>query len=573
MLFAKHLFLERVTGIEPVFSAWEADIMPLYDTRIFLCYNYKVNKKKSQKLFFCFFIFSLSALLPGGLIRAAETGNINNNVFLLNLDKNTVGKGYEISAFAGAVELILPAGSLKEESPVAVKKIDEEMVTPWQIDRASPIFQFEIINKTTYDNGKPISIQIKYDSTSNSLKQIFYYDKTNNYWRPLPTDDFPGKSFARASIHLPFARVAVFDNPRVLAVGKASWYKFKSGNFAASPDFPRGAKIRVYNTDNDKFVDVEINDYGPERNLHPDRVIDLEKRAFAKIASLKKGIINVKIKPLHIPPEREKNLASGYPARFEPIVSAKSAIVKNERTGEIIFAKEKDKILPLASLTKLVAGKVFLDTRPSLDKTIAYSISDEEHNYRYVDNKWESARLKIKDGETLTVGDLLYSALIGSANNAVETLVRASGLPREKFIEKMNETTAGWGAVSAYFVEPTGLSPQNVSSASDYAIITQEVFKHPIIQKASAMKEYKFSTLNTKKAHKIKNTNNLLSNARFRIIGSKTGYLDEAGYCLMIKGKTANDDNIIVITMGAATKAASFAEAADLLEYGLKKYD
>ena len=126
--------------------------------------------------------------------------------------------------------------------------------------------------------------------------------------------------------------------------------------------------------------------------------------------------------------------------------------------------------------------KVFLDTKPSLNNVVTYSVKDEEYNYEYC-KKWESARLKVDDGDTLTIEDLIYSSLVGSANNSIETLVRVSGMNRNDFIKKMNETVRLWGANSTSFEEPTGLSPNNVSSASDYAIITKEVFKHPIIQK------------------------------------------------------------------------------------------
>jgi len=234
------------------------------------------------------------------------------------------------------------------------------------------------------------------------------------------------------------------------------------------------------------------------------------------------------------------------------------------------LGKNATTTLPLASLTKLVAIKVFLDTRPSLDEVVTYKVRDEEYNYQYC-NKWESAKVTLRDGDTLTVEDLVYSALVGSANNAIETLVRVSGLPRDDFIKKMNETVVSWGAVSTYFTEPTGLSPENVSSAMDYAIITKKIFTNPIIEKASITREYKFSTLNTKKAHRIKNTNKLLeTNNSFNITGSKTGYLDEAGYCLMIRAKVGNK-KLIAVSFGVDDREVSFIETGDLIKYGIRK--
>jgi len=323
-------------------------------------------------------------------------------------------------------------------------------------------------------------------------------------------------------------------------------------------------------------VDVEINDYGPDRGLHPDRVIDLDKVAFQKISSLGAGIINVRVEPLYVAEDSGSVLGvSVSKATSEPEIKAKAAVVINENSREILWQKNATEVLPLASLTKMVAVKVFLDTRPTLSRAVTYSVKDEEYNYQYC-SKWESARVTLNDGDTVTVEDLIYSALVGSANNAVETLARVSGLSRNDFIQQMNKSVAAWGAESTGFVEPTGLSPDNVSSAADYAIITTEVFKHPIIQKASTMQSYSFTTINTLKDHTIRNTNQWIKNgvsgifAPASIVGTKTGYLHEAGYCLMTRIKDG-DDYLIAVTLGADSRDQSFSETEALLKYGLKK--
>ncbi|PIR12718.1 hypothetical protein COV49_04535 [Candidatus Falkowbacteria bacterium CG11_big_fil_rev_8_21_14_0_20_39_10] len=524
--------------------------------------------KQSQIRKILILLFILLSFTVGGFVFAQED-SVNREYFI-NLDKATIAKGYTVAAFEDILKLSLAPGILSEDTGVDVWEINESVDMPWNLDRVSKIYQFEFRNKQAYDNQKPFYIQFAYNESSDDYKQVFFYDKNYSAWRPLPTRDYPKEKFVRSLIHLPFARIVVLSNPDVLAIGKASWYAYRGGNFAASPDFPKGSKLRVYNTDNNKFVDVEINDFGPDRNLHPDRVVDLDKVAFKKIASLGAGIINVSIEALEIKPD-EKGRILGSPetgAVWEPAITAKSAIVMDEDTSEVLWKKNASSTLPLASLTKLVAVKVFLDTRPSLDEVVAYSIKDEEYNYEYC-NKWESARVTLNDGDTLTIEDLLYSALVGSANNAVETLARVSGLDRDDFIQKMNEEVKNWGAVSTKFIEPTGLSPENVSSAQDYAIITREVFTHPIIQKASTMEKYKFTTINTKKAHRIKNTNQIIFTNRYNVIGSKTGYLDEAGYCLMLRAENAGR-KIIVVTFGAGSRDTSFAETEDLLRYGFR---
>lgn len=523
-----------------------------------------IRFKKTVKIF----LFLLLSFIAGGFVFAQEE-SVDRQYFI-NLDKATIAKGYTVAAFDNALKLSLAPGILSESTGVDVREINEPMDMPWNLDRVSKIYQFEFRNKNAYDNHRPFYIQFSYEKETNDYKQVFFYDRNFSSWRPLPTRDFPKEKFVRSLIHLPFARIAVFSNPDILAQGQASWYAYRGGNFAASPDFPKGSKLRVYNQDNGKFVDVEVNDFGPDRKLHPDRAVDLDKVAFRKIATLGTGIINVVVEPLEAKPDSSGRIL-GIPetgAVLELAITAKSAIVMNEDSSRILWEKNAASVLPLASLSKLVAIKVFLDTRPSLNKVVAYSLKDEEYNYEYV-NKWESAKVTLKDNDTLTIEDLLYSALVGSANNAIETLVRSSGLDRADFIQKMNEAVKNWGAVSTKFIEPTGLSPENVSSAQDYAIITREVFTNPIIQKSSTMPEYKFSTLNTKKAHRIKNTDQIIFTNRYNIIGSKTGYLDEAGYCLMLRAEKQGR-KIIVVTLGADSRDKSFQETEDLLKYGFR---
>jgi rare lipoprotein A len=519
-----------------------------------------------------FFLFSLIllAVLAGNFVFANEEEVILNEFYHINLDQPTIAKGYTVSAFNDAIKLSLVPGILDEATGVDMIKLNEIIDMPWKLEKLSDIYQFEFQNKEAYDNHQPFYIQFSYEQESNYLKQVYFFDKNYATWRPLPTRDYPDEKFVRSLIHLPFARIAIFANPDALAIGKASWYGYKGGNFAASPDFPKGSIVRVFNTDNDKFVDVEINDFGPERKLHPDRVIDLDKVAFSRIAALSAGIINVRIEPIET--VAENNRVLGIPetgAELNLNIESASAVLFDESSGDVLWQKEATSTLPIASLTKLVAIKVFLDLRPTLNREVAYSIKDEEYNYEYC-NKWESARVALNDGDTLTVEDLVYSALVGSANNAVESLVRVSGLTREEFINQMNLSARNWGALSTNFIEPTGLSPENVSSSLDYAIITREMFKHPIIQKASTMGSYIFYTINTEKKHTIRNTNALIHTSNLNITGSKTGYLDEAGYCLMLRAAEENR-KVIVVVLNADSRDNSFMEAEDLVKFGLRE--
>jgi D-alanyl-D-alanine endopeptidase (penicillin-binding protein 7) len=176
----------------------------------------------------------------------------------------------------------------------------------------------------------------------------------------------------------------------------------------------------------------------------------------------------------------------------------------------------------------------------------------------------------LDEGDKLTVNDLIYSALVGSANNAVETLVRYSGLNRDAFIQAMNDKAKTLGAESTYFEEPTGLSTKNVSSALDYAIIAKEVLKDPIIASAVSAREYSFSTVDGSKVRNLYNTNSWLRYNIMPFTASKTGYLHEAKYCLMSRIKTTDERQLISVVLGAETRDESLFSTKDVFNYSSK---
>ncbi|NTW22092.1 hypothetical protein HGA34_00940 [Candidatus Falkowbacteria bacterium] len=455
-------------------------------------------------------------------------------------------------------------------SAAVLTELEAPASEPWQINRLSSVYQVDFQNPKAFSTSSQLLIEIGGIKTTNNLKQLFYYDKRKDAWKPLPSAEVSSRKAVTAKLPFPYAKVAVFEVPGFLTVGKASWYKYKGGLFAASPDFPKGSRLRVFNLDNPKkFVDVVVNDFGPDRDRHPDRVIDLDKVAFGRIAPTGQGMARVRVEPLSIAAPTGQWLgqpAEGYPASMR--IATKAGTVIDAKTGKTLWSKNPTSSMPIASLTKLVSAYVFLETKPSFNRVVPYSIADENYNYKFA-NKWEVARLKVSDGETMTIKDLFYSALVGSANNAVESLVRVSGLKRDDFIKRMNQVAHEWGASSAHFIEPTGLSPENVSSAEDYAIISTKTLSHPIIEEASKVKSYKFTTLNKKIPHTIKNSNQLITFSRLNVSGSKTGYLDEAGYCLLTRADDRRGKSVIVVTLGSPNRSTSFSETESLARYGL----
>ncbi len=474
-----------------------------------------------------------------------------------------------VGFFDGAVNFTFSPQTFFTTTSVQVINIADEIIRPWNLDRVSEIYQFDFLDKNTYSTSTPFTIQIRYQANDSLVKQIAFFDGARNVWRPLPTRYDWKKQTASARLTLPFARLAVFSNPEVRAVGKASWYKYKQGNFAASAEFPKNSRLRVINAANGKFIDVVINDYGPDKTKHPERIIDLDSVAFKKIASTRDGVIDVRVEPL-IVPEINKRLLGIATAGVKdaPEINSTAALLIDEATAQDIFSRNAEAVMPLASLTKLVTAVVFLDTKPDWKKVVAYNKADEEKTWQYAD-KNDIAKLNLKDGDKLTIRDLWLTTLMASTNNTAETLARLSGLEREQFIQAMNDKVKDWGAFNANFIEPTGLSPLNVSSARDYAIISKAALQNKDIAEATSLARYKFTTRRDKIKKTIVNTNKLLA-VMPEITGGKTGYLDEAGYCLMSKVKFGQH-NLIGVILGAPEREQSFTEMSDLLEYGIRQ--
>ncbi|KKW31370.1 MAG: hypothetical protein UY76_C0059G0003 [Candidatus Uhrbacteria bacterium GW2011_GWA2_52_8d] len=163
------------------------------------------------------------------------------------------------------------------------------------------IYLFDILNKESYDGSDFFFLEIKYPESEDGMhgrRRIYFYNAVKSMWEELPSIDNPETASVRALIHLPYARLAIFED-EVPEVGEASWYAYKDCDCAASPDYPKGSYLVVTSVeDSEKSVTVMVNDYGPDRAVHPDRIIDLDKVAFAKLASLGLGLIDVRVRLL-----------------------------------------------------------------------------------------------------------------------------------------------------------------------------------------------------------------------------------------------------------------------------------
>jgi D-alanyl-D-alanine endopeptidase (penicillin-binding protein 7) len=164
--------------------------------------------------------------------------------------------------------------------------------------------------------------------------------------------------------------------------------------------------------------------------------------------------------------------------------------------------------------------------------------------------------------------------MVRSANNVVETLVRVSGLSRDQFISRINSWAKENGASTIRINEPTGLDKSNVGSAKDIALLASKIFNNQTIKDASTSKSYSFVTRNDNSLKLRYNSSDLVLNnnyRNFKIIGSKTGYLDEAGYCLITRAEIKGE-KFMVVLLNSPSRARSFSETLDLLNYASYKF-
>lgn len=171
------------------------------------------------------------------------------------------------------------------------------LIYPEEKIRASNIYQFDVKSEQPIDLTEPIKLTVKLQSTESTRKAVYYWDNNQDSWVYLPSWTNYHENSVSAYIHLPFSRIALFEEPNQF-VGEASWYAWKGGNFAASRDYPKGTRLKVTNItlgskNFNKSIIVTINDYGPEE--WTGRIIDLDKVAFRQIGYLGGGVMPVRI--------------------------------------------------------------------------------------------------------------------------------------------------------------------------------------------------------------------------------------------------------------------------------------
>jgi D-alanyl-D-alanine endopeptidase (penicillin-binding protein 7) len=233
-------------------------------------------------------------------------------------------------------------------------------------------------------------------------------------------------------------------------------------------------------------------------------------------------------------------------------LTAVSAIAVDAETGEVLFQKNPDMVWPTASLTKLMTA-LQLRSRgiPGAEQLKLESSDEGEGGIPY-----------FIPGEEVSEQELFQAMLVGSANSAATALARSSG-GIEAFIAAMNDRARALGLSSTHFVDPTGLNPENVSTARNMAILARAAFADEVVQEAASAPVVTVHPA-AGSAREIRSTNALLSgflnNPPYRIIAGKTGHLDESRYNLALELERGGR-RVTIVLFGSETAERRFQEA------------
>ncbi len=263
---------------------------------------------------------------------------------------------------------------------------------------------------------------------------------------------------------------------------------------------------------------------------------------------------DIETPPVPPPPPPVPHLVGILPAPEK--FTAQAILVKDLKSGEVLYQKNEYEKRPLASISKLLSALVVLESNPDWNSTTTVK-GDED-----------IADSHVVAGAVYTISDLWKAALVASSNQSMLALADSTGMTREAFVARMNEKALELGMKDSSFVEPTGLSEQNISTASDIAILLDESLRQEKIQETVILKEINIAPVGKKKLQHFWSTNWLLlgwvPNKIKDFRGGKTGYITAAGYNFTMRLARDDEKVIDVVVLGATAHELRFSEARDI---------
>lgn len=245
--------------------------------------------------------------------------------------------------------------------------------------------------------------------------------------------------------------------------------------------------------------------------------------------------------------------AAGLNRTPDPLrLNSSAALLVDQNTGEVLVKKNDQAVLPIASLTKMMTALLVAEARQPMDDVL--TITEED-----VDTERHS-RSRLKVGTTLTREEALHLALMSSENRAAHALGRSYPGGLQKLVEAMNARAKALGMQNTTYVDPTGLSNRNQSTARDLAVLVGAAAKNPVLADFSTTPTH-LATLG-KRTLQYRNSNRLVrsDSGRWEIGFQKTGYIVEAGRCLTMLTKLGGHD-LIMVLLDADNNNARLADA------------
>ncbi|HTH08379.1 MAG TPA: D-alanyl-D-alanine endopeptidase [Acidovorax sp.] len=252
-----------------------------------------------------------------------------------------------------------------------------------------------------------------------------------------------------------------------------------------------------------------------------------------------------------IPPKQSFGQLAGLHEVGDPLdLKSSVALVVDQDTNEVLLSKNDQAVLPIASLTKLMTGMIISQAKLPMDEPITITQDD-------VDTE-KGSRSRLLVGSTLTRGEMLHLALMSSENRAAHALGRTYPGGLEVFVALMNAKARQLGMTDTRYVEPTGLSSRNQSSARDLAVLVKVAHGDPLLRELSTSPGYEVAV--GPKTLQYNNTNGLVKNPTWDIGLQKTGYISEAGRCLVMQTQIAGR-KLIMVFLDSAGKFSRLGDA------------
>ena len=243
-------------------------------------------------------------------------------------------------------------------------------------------------------------------------------------------------------------------------------------------------------------------------------------------------------------------------------LASANVVVLDADQGKAIYAKAADEVTPIASLTKLMTAMVVLDAKQPLDEQLEVDMDD----FDYI----KGSRSRLRMGVTLSREEMLRLALMSSENRAASSLGRHYPGGQLAFVAAMNDKADQLGMKNTHYDDATGLSPKNVSTANDLAKLVRAAAEYPRIRDFSTTPAHVVEVPSTGQTLGFNNSNALVKSAAWDIQLQKTGYIREAGRCVVMLVTIASKPMVIVLldSIGKLARVADAQRVKHWLETG-----